>query len=518
MKQESSILKHFFTFSGFTLLSRILGFVRDVLSTHFLGTSRYYALFIYAYKLTNWFRRFFAEGALNVSLIPELIKHQNRPEKFQTLAQNTFSLILFTLGAFVLFMEIVAPLLAPLMMPKSSSVELAHLILLIQLNLPYALLISLCAVCSAVLNTGSRFYAESALPIILNLSVISSVLLFRHSSYQIMTIGMSLGVVIAGMIQLSWLYILCKKHHFKFKFKKPRLYSDETSLVMKKVGKNSLIPFAHQMNLFVDLYLAGSFLPRASIIYLFMADRINQFPLSMVGVALSVVLLPNFSKNIHDPQKTQNLFHNALIGALQLALPVSFIFVLLAEPIFYILFFHGKYTLIDTLQSARTLKFYAFGIPFVIVSKIFLSFLFANSISKIPLYAAIVSVGINVTLSVLLIPYMSHCGIAIATSLAACVNLVCLVTYSYKKFPYLFEQYKDVIKLIIWSVVNFILFYGIKWWAFPEIYDSFFHNLISIATLGMLFSGIYFILGYRLGLIIIPYKATKQKPEGDVAT
>ena len=225
----NSIIKHFLTFGGFTMLSRIFGFVRDTLITHFLGKSVWYELFVIAYKSTNWVRRFFAEGAMNVSLIPELVKRQNDPEKFGRLAQNTFSLVLFTLGFFVICMEIFAPVLVPALITKYQGAELAHLILLVQINFPYALLISLCAICNALLNTHQKFYAESALPIILNVSIIAAVLLFRNSDARIITLGMSYGVLIAGIIQLSWLYWLCKKHNFTFRLKAPKLRSEETT-------------------------------------------------------------------------------------------------------------------------------------------------------------------------------------------------------------------------------------------------------------------------------------------------
>lgn len=491
------------------MLSRVLGFVRDTLIVHFLGKCVWYELFLIAYKSTNWMRRFFAEGAMNVSLIPELSKRQNDPEKFGKLAQNTFSLVLFSLSFFVICMEIFAPILVPILISKYQGEELAHLILLVQINFPYALLISLCAICSAVLNVHQKFYAESALPIILNLSVIGAVLFCRNMSAEATTIGMSFGVLIAGIIQIGWLYWLCRKHHFTFRIQRPKWSSDETSLVLRKTGKNSLVAFANQINLFVDLYLA-TLLPTGAITFLVLADRINQFPLSIIGVALSAVLLPNFAKNINDFEKTKDLFHNAFLGAMQMALPITFLFIILANPMFYVLFYHGKFTLMDTMQTAQTLQFYAFGIPFVILSKIFLSFLFANNISKVPLIAAVTSVALNIVISLSTIFYIGYIGIAIATAVAACCNFLCLSIYAYNAFPGLFDRFYDVAKLLLWSLVTFTGFYYLKNALFFNLYNSRLENMALVFVLSMFFLTVYFVIGYSLGMIKIPYKAVQK--------
>ena len=505
----NSILKHFLTFGGFTLLSRIFGFIRDALITHFLGKSVWCDLFIIAYKSTNWVRRFFAEGAMNVSLIPELVKRQNDPEKFAKLLQNTFSLILFGLGFFVIILEIFVPIITPLMVTKYQGVELAHLIRLLQINLPYALLISLCAICNAFLNIHHKFYAESSLPIILNLSVIASVLLFRNSDGQTITFGMSWGVIIAGIIQFSWLYGLCKKNHFTFRIQMPQFQSEETALIVKRTSRNSLISFANQINLFVDLYLA-TLLPAGAVTLLHTADRLNQFPLSIIGVALSVVLLPNFSKIIDNAKETKILFHNAIIGALQLALPITFLLILLADPLFYILYYHGKFTLMDTLQASRTLQCYAFGIPFVIVSKIFLSFLFARNASKIALYAAMGSVAINIMMSISLMPFVGHYGIAMATAIAAFFNCLILMIYTYVDFPQLFETVKDIFTLILWSAFTFIMIFIGKKAFFSPLYSSRFENFQLVLAITTLFLLLYYGVGYFFKFIQMPSQISKK--------
>ncbi|USO02085.1 MAG: murein biosynthesis integral membrane protein MurJ [Alphaproteobacteria bacterium] len=500
MQKNNSIAKHLFTFGGFTAISRLTGFVRDNLITHFLGKSVWYELFLIAYKSTNWMRRFFAEGALNVSLIPELVKHRDDPEKFHALAQNTFSLILYTLGFFVLLMEVTAPFFLPMLFGRYGQTEIQHLVFLFQLNFPYALLISLCAICNAVLNTHQKFYAESSLPIILNFSLIISIYAFRNYHPAITTAAMSYSVLIAGVIQITWLYFLCRKYSFSLKLRRPKLFSDETSLIVKKTGKNSLISFANQMNLFIDLYLA-TFLPVGAITYLSLADRLNQFPLSIIGVALSVVLLPNFSKYKNGSQEVKSLFHNSIIGSLQLSLPITFLMIALADPIFYVLFFHGKFTLADTINTAKTLKMYAFGIPFVILTKVLLSFLFSRSITRVPLYSAILSVVTNTIISVVLLPYVGHLGIAIGTSIAACLNCLCLVTYIYLEYPEMLEDYHDILAVIVWSITCGMVCYFIKINFLPKFYPSFLENSIFILLATGFFSGLYYGIGYKTGIV-----------------
>jgi len=251
-------------------------------------------------------------------------------------------------------------------------------------------------------------------------------------------------------------------------------------------------------------------LPTGAVAFLYLADRINQFPLSIIGVALSAVLLPNFAKNINDIEKTKDLFHNAFLGALQMALPIAFLFIVLADPMFYIAFYHGKFTLMDTMQAARTLQFYAFGIPFVILSKIFLSFLFAHNISRVPLIAAVASVTLNIIISLSSIFYIGHFGIAIATSIAALSNFLCLAVYTYAAFPELFDRFSEVAKLLIWTLISFIGFYYLKSALFFNLYNSWLQNTLLVFVLSAFFFIVYFAIGYGLGMIKMPYKVGRE--------
>lgn len=408
----------------FTLLSRISGFARDVLVANMIGASWLSDAFFVAFKLPNFFRRLFAEGAFNAAFVPlfagSLAKEGK--ERALTFASEAFAVLLVALlilnAVFLVFMPVLLYLFAPGFAAEPEKFDLT--VTLSRIAFPYILFISLVSLLGGILNSIERFAAVASTPILLNLCLIFS-LLFLSPITETPAHALSIGVFLAGIAQLGWLIWSAKRYDVLPRWAKPRL-THQVKTLLKLIAPAALGAGVAQINLLIDVILAST-MPDA-VSYLYYADRLNELPLGVIGVAVGTALLPMLSKQIRSGQAgaARHTMNRAIELSLFLALPAAVGLILLAGPLITLLFEHGAFTRHDSYASFLPLIAYAAGLPAFILIKIFAPGFYANRDTKTPFIIASLCVLLNLVLNLILMQSMAHIGLALATSIAGWVN------------------------------------------------------------------------------------------------
>lgn len=462
------------TVGGFTFLSRMTGFLRDALIAGILGVSGLTDAFFVAFKLPNFFRRFFAEGAFNAAFVPLFsgILVSSGPAAARLYGEKVFALLLFGLTGFVLvfehFMPIVVFLFAPGFDATPARFELA--VDLSRITFPYILFISLASLFSGILNSMGKFAAPAATPIILNLAMIGALVLVFFE-WVSPGRGLAWAVFWAGILQLGWLWASCHFQGMGIKLSVPHLNPDTKALIYLGIP-GAISAGVIQVNLFMDMIFA-SWLPTGAISYLFYADRLNQLPLGVIGIAISTALLPELSKHVKAGNH-QEAFHTqnrAIEFALAIALPAAIGLMILSGPLVALLFERGAFTAQDGQATGYTLSAFALGLPAYVLVKILQTQFFARQDTKTPMIVAIGAVILNFTLNCLLIGPLSYIGLALATALSAWFNALILGVLLFKKKWFVFDdRIKEILpRLFFSSFIMGLLCYGFQFMMdFPQ--------------------------------------------------
>lgn len=431
-----NLYKSIATVGGFTFASRITGFIRDALIAGILGVSGLTDAFFVAFKLPNFFRRFFAEGAFNAAFVPLFsgILVSSGPIAARLYGEKIFALLLFTLTGFVLLFENFMPWAVYLFAPgfEATPERFDFAVTLSRITFPYILFISLASLLSGILNSMGKFAAPAGTPIILNLTMIIA-LLMAFFEYVSPGIGLAWAVFIAGILQLGWLWLSCHVIGFSIRPALPDLSPQAKSLIRLGIP-GALSAGVVQVNLFMDMIFA-SWLPTGSVSYLFYADRLNQLPLGVIGISVSTALLPALSKHIKsgelmEAHHTQN---RALELALAITLPAAVGLVVLGAPLVALLFERGAFTIEDTLATGYTLSAFAIGLPAYVLVKILSTQFFARQDTKTPMKVAMAAVTVNFVLNCLFIGPFGYVGLALSTALSAWFNSAILGILLYRK-------------------------------------------------------------------------------------
>ena len=353
-----NLIKSTGTFSFFTIISRLLGYLRDILIAIFLGTSLLADVFFVAFRIPNTFRRLFSEGTFNAAFVPsyssELTKKNNSSNKF---ANETFNLLFLSLLILVLLVQLFMPLFVSMIAPgftgELDKINLA--IYLTRITFPFVMLVSLASFFSAILNSHNRFAESAAAPIILNVILIIILSLSKIIDDQLVYY-LSYGVTLAGLIQLIFLYFFVKKY-FRIKFVFKIGVSKKVKIFFKKLLPSIFSSGVTQINILVGTIIAS--FQTSAVSYLYYADRIYQINLAIAGIAIGVVILPQLSKYISEKkQKKINLIQNkALELSLFLSLPASIALLVASEEIISALFGYGQFDQNSVYNSARALYF-----------------------------------------------------------------------------------------------------------------------------------------------------------------
>jgi len=421
------------TFSFFTLISRILGYVRDILIAIFLGTSLFADAFFVAFRLPNTFRRLFAEGTFNAAFIPSYAGELSQDkEKADHFARNVFNLLFIILLFLVLIAEIFMPQLIYLIAPGfyKDPAKLMLAVDLSRITFPFLFFISLASFFSAILNSYNKFAAAAAAPIVLNVILIGS--LFFSQWLDISDVlTLSYAVSFAGLLQLLILFFFVRKNFKPILSIKIKI-DKKIKFFFRKLLPSIFSSGVTQINILVGTIIAS--FQAGAVSYLYYADRVYQINLAVAGIAVGTVILPELSKHIKNNNSVQvtNLQNRALELSLFLSIPAATALVLASEEIITSLFGYGSFDQESVINTSIALTFFAFGLPAFSLLKIFSNFFFARNDTKLPFYLSALSVILNILISISLFNRFGFVIIPIATSISSWVN-VALQFYFIKK-------------------------------------------------------------------------------------
>jgi len=475
-----NLLKSTGTFGFFTLISRLLGYLRDILIAIFLGTGALADVFFVAFRIPNTFRRLFSEGTFNAAFVPsyssEIVRGKIQSNKFANNIFNILFLGLFFLVFLVqIFMPIFVSIIAPGFVDDVEKIELA--INLTRITFPFLFFISLASFFAAILNSHNRFAVASAAPIILNIILIG-ILFFSKLLGDQLVYYLSYGVSLAGILQLLFLYKFVRKFYsLKFNFKIKT--DNKVKVFFKKLLPSIFSSGVTQINILVGTIIAS--FQASAVSYLYYADRIYQINLAIAGIAIGVVVLPQLSKHIQSKKKDKILLiqNKALELSLFLSLPASIALIIGSEEIISSLFGYGSFNEISVSNSAKALYYFALGLPAFALIKVFSSFFFANHNTKTPFYISLISVLLNIIISIYYFNKIGFIAIPIATTISSWFNALLLFIFLKKKDLFNFNRIFLVrfIKIVIATIIMGVFFSFLTTYFQEEL--SFSQNLKS---------------------------------------
>ncbi|MFW0039693.1 MAG: murein biosynthesis integral membrane protein MurJ [Coxiella endosymbiont of Dermacentor silvarum] len=470
-QQKSSmshkLLKSTLIVSSMTLISRFLGFMRDIILAAFFGASPSFDAFLVAFKIPNFIRRLFGEGAFTQAFVPVLTEYQaHRSQKevhqFINALVGSMSVILIVIIALT---EIIAPLIIMVFAPGfvRDPVCLTYAIHMLRIISPYLLLIALTAFSGATLNTFNRFAIPAFTPALLNAAMIAVVwFLAPHVSIPIYVLAWS--VLVGGFLQLvtqlPFLYHLGLLPIPKWKWHDPGVIRVLKLMIPALFGVSIA-----QISLLIDNFFA-SFLAAGSISWLYYSDRLTYLPLGVIGATLATVVSPNLSR--YHILKSTSAYSATLDWALRMTvligIPSAVALFILAGPLLATLIYHGAFMVHDVLMTQRSLWAFSVGLPSFMLVKILASAFYSSQNIKTPVKIAIVAVGANLILNVLLIHPFAYMGLALATSLASTFNAGLLLYVLLRRS--ICRLSSNWSKLIFQSVVaNFMMGFVIVWFS-----------------------------------------------------
>ena len=429
-----NLIKSTGTFSLFVILSRVLGYIRDFFIAIYLGSGPIADAFFVAFRIPNTFRRLFAEGTFNAAFVPsytsELSSSKKKAQKF---ADTVFNLLVLVLLSLTILVEIFMPSFIKLIAPGFSDIDEKFKLAvdLTRITFPFLFFISIASFFSAILNSHNKFAVASATPVILNIILIL-VLLFGKILSDDLVYYVSYAVTFAGLIQLLFLIFFVKKYYVP-KVSLKLNYNNKIKLFFNKLFPSIFSSGVTQINILIGTIIA-SFQANA-VSYLYYADRIYQINLAVAGIAIGTVLLPNLSKYVDNKNTSKiNFIQNkSLELSLFLSLPATAALLVASNEITSALFGYGSFDELSVQNTSLALFYFALGMPAFAFIKVFSSFLFARHNTKIPFYFSLISVSINIIISLYFFSSIGFIIIPIATTISSWINSLMLLFYLMKK-------------------------------------------------------------------------------------
>ena len=422
------------TIGGLTLISRILGFIRDMLFARFAGAGLASDCFLIAFRLPNLFRALFAEGAFSAAFVPMFARtigaHDGDLTAGKRFAEEALAVLLPVLLGFTALMMLTAGPIVWAMTGGFADAAPGKLGLAVEftrITFPYLLMISLVSLLGGILNSLQRFWVNAAAPILLNLSLIAGLVLF-HTGDPVHTARVqSAAVTVAGVLQFVWLLWACHRAGVRLRLRLPRL-TPAVRRLLAVIGPAALGAGAVQFNLLISTSLAARFLPEGAVSYLYYADRLNQLPLGLIGIGVGTVLLPTLARQLgagagEVAMHTQN---RAIELVLLLTLPAACALVASALPMIRTLLEYGRFTASDSVATAQVLAAFSLGLPAYVLIKVLTPGFHARSDTRTPVRIAVASMLVNLAGNLGLIWSLGAPGIALSTAAAAWVNAFAL--------------------------------------------------------------------------------------------
>nr|WP_111300453.1 murein biosynthesis integral membrane protein MurJ [Paracoccus saliphilus] len=415
---KTGLVRGFLAVGTWTLVSRVSGFVRDILMAAWLGTGAVAEAFVVALSLPNMFRRFFAEGAFNTAFVPMFSKKLQDPDEAQRFAREAFSGLFLTVLALSAVAMILMPGLVWLMASGFVGDERFDLAVEYgRITFPYILLISMASMISGVLNANGRFTAAAAAPVLLNLLFIVAMWLGRWKGWDL---GLTLAwaTPVTGIAQFALVWWDARRTGYVFWPRRPRLSPDMRRLIAVALPA-AFAGGVVQINLLIGRQVASRF--EGAVTWLYYSDRLYQLPLGIVGAAVAVVLLPELARRLRaeDHVGGQSAYSRATEFGLFLTLPAAFAIAVIAQPMVATLFERGAFSAFDTQQTAAALVVYALGLPAFVLQKILQPLYFAREDTRTPFRYAALSMVVNAGVAFGLMPLLGFLAAAIGTTVAA---------------------------------------------------------------------------------------------------
>lgn len=424
-----SLLKSTGTIGGLTLISRILGFVRDLLMARFIGAGFASDAFLVAFRLPNLFRALFAEGAFTAAFVPMFNQaiggKADRSEAIsfaeQVLSVLALFLFLFTAVMLAAAVPVVWAMTGGFSGEGSDKFDLT--VGLSRITIPYLAMISLASLFAGILNSLNRFWVAAAAPILLNICLIVALIFFRGETDESTVRAQAIAVTVSGVLQLAWVAWAARQAGMALRLRRPRL-TGPVRQMLRLILPAAVGAGAVQINLLVSTLLAARFLPEGSISYLYYADRLIQLPLALIGIGVGTALLPLISRQLAKGD-TGAALHNqnrAMELSLLLTVPAAVGLAACALPIVEGLLHQGAFTSADAVATAKTLAAFAIGLPAFVLVKILTPGFHARSDTRTPVRIAMVAMVANLVLNLILIWDLAYVGLALSTSAAAWLN------------------------------------------------------------------------------------------------
>ncbi|MEP9378279.1 murein biosynthesis integral membrane protein MurJ [Aquabacter sp. CN5-332] len=420
---------------GLTLLSRLAGFVRDVVMAAVLGAGPVADAFLIAFRLPNHFRAIFAEGAFNAAFVPTYarLKEQGGVPAARAFADEILTAMALVHGVLLALALAFTPQFIGLLAPGLSDdpERFALAVTLTRITFPYLALISVATLISGALNASDRFAMAAASPILLNVCMIGTLLC--AAAFPTAGHAAAWGVLISGVAQVILLLWDSERSGIGLRFGRPRL-DPGTRRFLKALGPAIIGSAGVQIALFADTIIA-TFLPAGALSALYYADRINQLPIGVVGIAVGTVLLPEMSRRLAagDDAGAAQAQARAVEFAVLLAAPFVVASLLIPELTMRALFARGAFTAADAAAAAATLQAYGIGLFAFVVLRAFIAPFHARSDTTTPMIASLSAVAVNVALKFALMGTLAQVGLALATAIGGWINLGLLILFAYRK-------------------------------------------------------------------------------------
>ena len=414
-----ALLRSVATVGSYTLVSRVFGFVRDILTAAILGAGPVADAFFVAQRLPNLFRSLFAEGAFSAAFVPlasGALAEGGKPAA-RAFAEEAYAVLFAVLLVFVVLGEIFMPAVMTVIAPgfAADPGKFDLVVNLTRITFPYLLFISLTALQAGLLNAVDRFAAPAATPILLNLFLIAGLLVMYHYGLHDGQV-LAWALTAAGIAQFLWLMGSCAHAGVRLRLRLPRL-TPRVRDTLRIMGPGVFGAGVTQINLLISTALA-SLLPGGSVSYLYYADRLNQLPLGVVGIAIGTAILPSLSRQVRtgDAAGAAATQNRGVELALLLTLPAAAGLIVLAQPILSVLFERGAFGPTEAAATAAALAAYAAGLPAFVLVKVLAPGFFAHRNTATPVRVAVAAVMLNLVLTVGLMQVWGHVGVALALS------------------------------------------------------------------------------------------------------
>lgn len=504
-----------------TMLSRIFGFLRDMVVAAFFGAGIATDAFFVAFRIPNLLRRLFAEGSLTVSFVPvftEYLKKKSREDALE-LANITFTVLSAILVVVSLAGVLLSPLIVTIMAPGFHKVPEQYelTVFLTRFMFPYIFFISLVALCMGILNSHRHFAAPALSPVVLNISMILAALLLRDF-FEEPIVSLAVGVMVGGVLQLAmqWPFLvrLGVKLVPDFRIRHPGL--ERIGRLMLPAVFGAAI---YQINIFISTILA-SLLPSGSVSYLYYADRVVELPLGVFAIAVGTATLPSFSEQVAkgDFNELKRTISFSLRLILFITIPATIALIALRVPIISVLFQRGAFDVQSTILTSQALLYYTLGLWAFSVIRVIVSAFYALHDTKSPMKAAVVALIVNVVCSVVFMFHLKHGGLALATSVASAINVIMLSLVLRKRIGTFIDQEfsRSIVKvfvasLIMWGVI-ILLGVFLPWRVEGPFNERFLYLSVCVITGMFTFIASSFFIGCREMTMIV--EMVKRKLEG----